>query len=258
MLTIASLNVNGLRSAAKKGMFDWFLASGIDVLCVQELKAKEEQLSDEVFLPQGFHRYLFPAERPGYSGVGIYSRYQAKGVSTGLGFAQADSEGRYIEIDLGNLRVASLYLPSGSSGPERQACKDEFLIDYLPLLKREAKGKAPLVICGDYNIAHKEIDLKNWKSNQKNSGFLPHERAWLDTVFDELGYVDAFRVVDPRPDQYTWWSNRGQAYAKNVGWRIDYHLVTPDLKGAIKSASVYKDEKFSDHAPLILSYDIAV
>lgn len=258
MLRVASLNVNGLRSAAKKGMFEWLQASGIDVLCVQELKAKEDQLTDEIFSPAGYHRYLFPAERPGYSGVGFFSKIKPKSVSKGLGFTQADHEGRYILADYGSVQIASLYLPSGSSGPERQACKDEFLVDYLPLLKKNAKQATPIIICGDYNIAHKEIDLKNWKSNQKNSGFLPHERAWLDELFDRLGMVDAFRVVDERPDQYTWWSNRGQAYAKNVGWRIDYHITSASLRSKIQSASIYKDEKFSDHAPLILNYDLTL
>lgn len=258
MLTVTSLNVNGLRSAARKGMFDWLAKSDIDVLCVQELKAKEEQLDDMVFTPEGWHRALFPAERPGYSGVGLYSRVKPKAVSRGLGFGQADSEGRYIVADFGKLQIASLYLPSGSAGPARQEAKDEFLQEYLPILKKQVKADKPLIICGDYNIAHKEIDLKNWKSNQKNSGFLPHERAWMDKVQDELGWVDAFRVVDERPEQYTWWSNRGQAWAKNVGWRIDYHLVSPSLKSKVKSASIYKDERFSDHAPLTLKYDLSL
>ncbi len=255
-MRIASVNVNGIRSAASKGFFDWFVRSNIDVLCVQELKAQEAQLTDALFSPVGYHRFLFPAQRPGYSGVALYTRLAPKKVTTGLGFEQADTEGRYIEADLGAVRVASLYLPSGSAGPERQAAKDEFLQLYLPILKKQSKQKTPLIICGDFNIAHKEIDIKNWKGNLKNSGFLPHERQWLTELFDEIGFVDAFRVVDQRPEQYTWWSNRGQAYAKNVGWRIDYHVVSGGLKSAIKSASIYKDQKFSDHAPLILDYAI--
>jgi exodeoxyribonuclease III len=256
MLSIASINVNGLRSAAKKGLFPWLTKRQFDVICIQELKAQEHQLEDADFHLDGYHRYLFPAERPGYSGVALYSKVKPKTVKTGLGFGQADTEGRYIEADYGTAKVASLYLPSGSAGPERQACKDEFLELYLPILKKKAKEATPYIVVGDYNIAHKEIDLKNWKSNQKNSGFLPHERAWLDELFDKVGFVDAFREIDKRPDQYTWWSNRGQAYAKNVGWRIDYHIVSPALKGKIKRVEIYKDEKFSDHAPLILDYDL--
>ena len=255
-MRIATANVNGIRSAASKGFFDWFLRSNIDVLCVQELKAQEAQLSDALFSPAGYQRFLFPAQRPGYSGVALYTRLPVKKVSIGLGFEQADTEGRYVEADFGAVKVASLYLPSGSSGPERQAAKDEFLHLYLPILKKQGTQKTPLIVCGDFNIAHKEIDIKNWKGNVKNSGFLPHERAWLSSVYDELRFVDAFRVVDQRAEQYTWWSNRGQAYAKNVGWRIDYHVVSESLRDSIKSASIYKDEKFSYHAPLIMDYNI--
>lgn len=258
MIRIATANVNGIRSAATKGFFDWFLRSNIDVLCLQELKAQTEQLSDAVFSPEGYQRYLFSAERPGYSGVAIYTRLPVKKVTTGLGFEQADREGRYVEADFGAFRVASLYLPSGSSGPERQLAKDEFLQLYLPILKKQSKQKTPLVICGDFNIAHKEIDIKNWKGNLKNSGFLPHERQWLTQLFDDLGFVDAFRVVDNRAEQYTWWSNRGQAYAKNVGWRIDYHIVSASLRETIHSASIFKDIKFSDHAPLIMDYNLSL
>ncbi len=256
MFRVCSANVNGLRSAAKKGFFDWLARANLDVVCVQELKAQDHQLDDALFQPAGYHRFLFPAQRPGYSGVGLYTRHKPLTVRTGLGFGQADTEGRYVEVDLGKVRVASLYLPSGSSGPERQIAKDEFLELYLPILKQQVKEAKPLIICGDFNIAHKEIDLKNWKSNQKNSGFLPHERAWLDSVYGELGFVDAFRVVDQRAEQYTWWSNRGQAWAKNVGWRIDYHVISPALKSSVKHAEIYKDERFSDHAPLIIEYDL--
>ncbi len=255
-MRIVSANVNGIRSAASKGFFDWFLHSDSDVLCVQELKAQTEQLHDAVFSPAGYQRFLFPAERPGYSGVALYTRLPVKKISTGLGFAQADREGRYIEADFGAFRVASLYLPSGSSGPERQAAKDEFLALYLPILVQQATQKTPLIVCGDFNIAHKEIDLKNWKGNLKNSGFLPHERAWLSELFEQSGWIDAFRQVDQRAEQYTWWSNRGQAYAKNVGWRIDYQIVPAALRERVRAASIYKDQKFSDHAPLVMDYDL--
>jgi exodeoxyribonuclease-3 len=177
-------------------------------------------------------------------------------VRTGLGFELCDTQGRWIEADFGNLTIASLYLPSGSASEEAQARKDLFLEKLMPLMRQWRQEGRSMVICGDWNIAHKEIDIRNWKGNLKNSGFLPHERAWLTTLFDEVGWVDAFRVVNQEPEQYTWWSNRGQAYAKNVGWRIDYHIVTPDLKTRIRGTGIYKDQKFSDHAPLILDYDI--
>ena len=200
---------------------------------------------------------MFDAERPGYSGTAIYSRITPDAVSTGLGFELCDTQGRWIEARFNDLTVISLYLPSGSANDDAQARKDVFLTELMPILKQRLASGEKLIVCGDWNIAHKEIELKNWKGNLKNSGFLPHERAWLTQLFDEVGFVDAFRVVDPRAEQYTWWSNRGQAYANNVGWRIDYHIVSPALLACIQSASIYKDVKFSDHAPLIIDYDLA-
>lgn len=193
-------------------------------------------------------------KKKGYSGVGIYSRIQPKQVITGLGWDIADQEGRYVAIDIGNVWIASLYLPSGTSSEERQTVKFDFLARYAQYLA-ELPPKE-FIICGDWNIAHKPIDLKNWRTNQKNSGFLPEERAWLDKIFGEAGFVDAFREVNQEPDQYTWWSHRGRAREKNVGWRIDYQVVTPGLKPTIKSAHIYKDMQFSDHAPLIMDYAI--
>ena len=255
-MRVISANLNGIRSAASKGFFEWLdQHSQADVVCIQETKAQEHQL-DESHRPQGWFSAFFDAEKPGYSGTAIYSRQRPDAVRTGLGFDIADTEGRWIEAQFGDLSIVSLYLPSGSSSEAAQAKKDRFLAALMPMLAGWRKDGRRMIVCGDWNIAHKEIDIKNAKGNMKNSGFLPHERAWLTTLFDEVGYVDAFRVVDQRPEQYTWWSNRGQAYAKNVGWRIDYHIVSPDLKDAIKSASIYKDEKFSDHAPLILDYAI--
>jgi exodeoxyribonuclease-3 len=255
-MRIISANLNGIRSAASKGFFDWLSThSGADVVCIQETKAQEHQL-DLLHRPEGWFSYFFDAEKPGYSGTAIYSRQKPDAVRSGLGFDIADTEGRWIEADFGDLTIVSLYLPSGSSSEAAQAKKDRFLEALMPMMAKWRTDGRKMVVCGDWNIAHKEIDIKNAKGNMKNSGFLPHERAWLTTLFDEVGYVDAFRVVDQRPEQYTWWSNRGQAYAKNVGWRIDYHIVSPDLKDKVTSASVYKDEKFSDHAPLILDYAI--
>ncbi|MBB72050.1 MAG: exodeoxyribonuclease III [Legionellales bacterium] len=254
-MRIISVNLNGIRAAARKGFFDWLKTTQADVVCIQETKAQEHQLADPMYCPAGYHCYYFDAEKKGYSGVALYAKQEPKSVTTGLGWEIADSEGRYIEADFGKLCVASLYLPSGSSSDERQARKYEFMdyyYDYLAEIRR--KKSKHYIICGDWNIAHKEIDLKNWRANQKNSGFLPDEREWLDKVFD-LGFVDAFREVNQAPDQYTWWSNRGQAWAKNVGWRIDYQIVSPQLKPKIQTVSIYKDERFSDHAPLLIEYE---
>ncbi len=256
-MKIISLNVNGIRSSARKGLFDWLAKQNADVVCLQETRAHEEQL-DEVFYPRGYHCYYHSAEKKGYSGVAIYSRPEPRRMIAGLeGSAEFHIEGRYLEAQFNNLSVVSVYLPSGSSGEHRQASKYRFLDFFLPLLQRLQQSGREYIICGDWNIAHKDIDLKNWRSNQKNSGFLPEERAWLTRLFDETGFVDAFRVVNTQADQYTWWSNRGQAWAKNVGWRIDYHIVTPGLAARIRSADIYKQERFSDHAPLIMEYDLA-
>lgn len=253
-MRITSVNTNGIRSAASKGFFDWVARESPDVICIQETKAQEHQLDDAVFHPAGYHRYFFDAEKKGYSGTAIYCKRKPDAVHVGLGFPDSDTEGRWLAIDYGNLTIASLYLPSGSASEERQAAKFKFMEKFLPELERMKNNGREYIICGDWNIAHKPIDLKNWRSNQKNSGFLPEERAWLDVLFDKVGFVDAFRVVNQEADQYTWWSNRGQAWANNVGWRIDYHMVTPGLKDKIRNAAIYKAEKFSDHAPLTLEY----
>ncbi|MFZ9086010.1 MAG: exodeoxyribonuclease III [Steroidobacteraceae bacterium] len=255
-MRIITLNCNGIRSAARKGLFDWLGHQRADLLCLQETKAQEHQLDHGDFRPAGFTGYYFDAEKKGYSGVAIFSRREPDELIRGFGVEEFDREGRYLEARFGGLSVVSLYLPSGSSGPHRQASKFRFLEAFLPYLKALKRKRRDYIFCGDLNIAHKEIDLRNWKSNQKNSGFLPEERAWLDQVFDDLGYVDAFREVDARPDQYTWWSNRGQAWAKNVGWRIDYQVVSPSLAGTARSARIYKDQRFSDHAPLIMDYEL--
>lgn len=256
MFRVITANLNGVRSAARKGFFDWLMKQQADVICVQELKAQEQDMLDPVLRPEGYQSYFHFAEKKGYSGVGIYTRIQPKQVVTGLGWSEADTEGRYVAVDLGSCWVASLYLPSGTSGEERQAIKYQFLDKYEKHLSNIRQSGKEWIICGDWNIAHKQIDLKNWRGNQKNSGFLPEERAWMDKLFTELGFVDAFREVNTEAEQYTWWSNRGQAWDKNVGWRIDYQVVTPGLKSAIKSANIYKQERFSDHAPLVMDYAI--
>ena len=243
-------------------MFNWLASQNADMLCVQELKAQADDMTAEFLSPPGYRGHFHYAEKKGYSGAGVYSRHLAAHVGTGIGTPEFDAEGRLVRIDFdlpgGKLGVISVYLPSGSSSPERQLAKFRFLEVFLPwlaALKTEsvATGRE-FVICGDWNIAHKEIDLKNWRGNQKNSGFLPEERAWLSRLFDELGFVDVFRRVDPNPERYTWWSNRGQAWAKNVGWRIDYQIATPGIAARAHASSIYIDQRFSDHAPLIIDY----
>jgi len=257
-LRVITLNCNGIRSAARKGMFDWLRRQKADFVCLQETKAQPGDLEDEreLFFPDGWHAHFASARKKGYSGVALYSRQKPDGVLTALGAAEFDDEGRYLEVRHGNLSVVSLYAPSGSAGPERQASKDRFLKFFLPRLREWANSGRDFVICGDWNIAHRNIDLKNWKSNQKNSGFLPHERAWLDEVLADGVWVDAYRHLHPATEgeSYTWWSNRGQAWAKNVGWRIDYQVVSPALRARVKRAAIYKDKRFSDHAPLTLDY----
>ncbi|HEX4896311.1 MAG TPA: exodeoxyribonuclease III [Solimonas sp.] len=260
-MRIISLNTNGIRSAAKKGLFDWLPAQNADVLCIQETKAQPEDLAgDAVFAPAGWHARFRSAQKKGYAGVAIYARKAPDAVLDTLGNDEFDHEGRYLEYRFGQLSVVSLYLPSGSAGPERQASKDRFLAFFLPKLREWRASGREYVICGDWNIAHRNIDLKNWRSNQKNSGFLPHERAWLDQVFGTadggLGWVDGYRALHPtrEGEAYTWWSNRGNAYANNVGWRIDYHVVTPGMGKQVRHAQVHREPRFSDHAPLVLDY----
>jgi exodeoxyribonuclease-3 len=252
---IVTLNANGIRSAASKGAFAWLRSIEPDVLCLQETKAQEHQLEGHDIELPGYHRYFHDAEKKGYSGVAIYSKRKPDMVTRGFGVDEFDREGRYIEARFGTLSVVSLYLPSGSSGPERQASKFRFLDAFMPWLGKLRRRRSDCLLCGDWNIAHKPVDLKNWKSNQKNSGFLPEERAWMDQLFGAAGYVDAFREVNAEPDQYTWWSNRGQAWAKNVGWRIDYQVASAGLRGAAQRVEIYKAQRFSDHAPLIIDYD---
>ena len=254
-MRVVTLNANGIRSAARKGFFEWMDLQQADILCLQETKAQENQLSEPHFWPDSHHAFFLDAEKKGYSGVAIYSTQEPDDVIRGLGWPDMDAEGRYIETRFGKLSVVSIYIPSGSSSEERQAIKFSFLERFLPFLRDCARSGRDYIFCGDWNIAHKPIDLKNWRGNQKNSGFLPEERAWLDVVFDQEGWVDAFRSLNEEPDQYTWWSNRGQAWAKNVGWRIDYQVVSPSLKSCLRAASIYKDTRFSDHAPLTIDYD---
>jgi len=256
-LRIISANLNGIRSASTKGFFDWMAKQDADVVCVQELKAQAADMAPAMLNPDGYHGYFHYAEKKGYSGVGLYARQAPDRVIEGIGHPGFDAEGRFVRADFGSLSVVSVYVPSGSSSPERQAAKFAFMDEFYPQLAELRKSGREIVICGDWNIAHQEIDLKNWKSNQKNSGFLPEERAWMTKVLDEAGWVDVHRRLcpDATGDAYTWWSNRGQAWAKNVGWRIDYQLATPGVAATAKQAAVWKDSRFSDHAPLTVDYD---
>jgi exodeoxyribonuclease-3 len=254
MPRIISANLNGIRSAARKGFFEWLAKQSADFVCVQELKAQAADMTPEFLAPEGYIGHFHYAEKKGYSGVGLYSKRKPNAVRIGFGNPEFDAEGRYVECDFGDLTVISLYCPSGSSSEERQIAKFRFMEAFLPHLQELKESGREVVICGDWNIAHQERDLKNWKGNKKNSGFLPEERAWLTHLFEQVGLVDAFRQVDQRDEQYTWWSNRGQAWAKNVGWRIDYHITTPGIAANAHAVAIYKDERFSDHAPLTIDY----
>ncbi|MHC9084090.1 exodeoxyribonuclease III [Luteimonas sp. RIT-PG2_3] len=266
-MRIISFNANGIRSAANKGFFDWFRTQDADVLCVQETKAQEGQLSDPVFRPEGYHAFFKDAStKKGYSGVAIYSKRKPDDVRTELGLPAFDDEGRYIEARFGNLSVVSFYIPSGSSGDLRQGFKFEMMEWLKPILDQWLASGRDYVLCGDWNIVRARNDIKNWTSNQKNSGCLPPERAWLngmiaDACGDGLvaapgnGWRDAFRVVKPDATEYTWWSNRGAARANDVGWRIDYQLVTPALGARARDCSILREPRYSDHAPFIVDYD---
>ena len=255
-MRIITLNLNGIRSACNKGLLPWLAQQHADIVCVQELKAQAADMTPDMLAPHGYHGYFHYAEKKGYSGVGIYCRRAPDKVIVGLGIAEFDSEGRYIEAQFGELSVVSLYLPSGSSGEDRQAVKFKFMKAFMPHLVELRKSGREVILCGDWNVAHTEKDLKNWRGNKKNSGFLPEERAWLTELFDGVGFVDVFRKLHPELEAYTWWSNRGQAWAKDVGWRIDYHIATPGMAGKALSTGIYKEQRFSDHAPLMVDYDL--
>ena len=257
-MKIITANVNGIRAAGRKGFFEWLLNENPYVVCIQETKAQIDQLTDELYHPEGYHCFYHDAEKKGYSGVALYCQQQPDEVIVGMDNQEFDAEGRYIEAKFGNLSVISLYMPSGSSKDERQQAKYRCMDHMMVKLQEMKKSGRDYIVCGDWNIAHKNEDIRNWKGNLKNSGFLPEERAWLDTLFDEEGFVDAFREIEQEEHQYTWWSNRGQARANNVGWRIDYHVLSPSLKGKVQSTAIYREQSFSDHAPLIINYDYAL
>ncbi len=265
-LRVMSFNANGIRSTTSKGFFPWFLAQDVDVLCLQETKAQEHQLTDAQFRPEGYHIHFRDAiTKKGYSGVGIYSRREPDEVRTELGWAPFDDEGRYLEVRFGNLSVVSFYIPSGSSGDVRQGFKFEVMQWLHPILEQWLASGRDYILCGDWNIVRAEADIRNWRSNQKNSGCLPEERAWLNGLIadacgdgspqPEVGWIDAFRALKPEAtDAYTWWSNRGGAYANNVGWRIDYQLITPGLRARLRDCEIWREPRFSDHAPFMVDY----
>ena len=254
-MRLITVNLNGIRSANSKGFFEWLKTQNADVVCAQETRIQAEQLTDNMLKPFGFESSFEFAEKKGYSGVGIYFKKKPDRIHKGIGWSEMDKEGRFIQADFGNLSIISLYLPSGSSGYQRQDFKYQVLEYFENWLGNILGSSREFIICGDWNIAHEKIDLKNWKSNQKNSGFLPEEREWMTKLFKKLGIIDVFRKLNKNSDQYTWWSNRGKAWDKNVGWRIDYQIATSGIGSKATSVSIFKEKRFSDHAPLIIDYD---
>jgi exodeoxyribonuclease-3 len=232
-------------------------AQDADIVCIQETKAQEHQLPPEALDLPDFTAAFVDAQKKGYSGVAIFARRPPDRIVRGLGIEEYDVEGRFVRMDFGDLTVASLYVPSGTTGPARQAVKEAFLDRFIAVLAQmKAEGRR-FIVCGDYNIAHRDIDVFDPKSCARTTGFLPQERAWFDDVIDRVGWVDAFRAVNPEPRQFSWWSNFPGAYERNLGWRIDYQLVTPNLTPAIRAASIFREERFSDHAPVTIDYDLA-
>ncbi|MBU3713279.1 MAG: exodeoxyribonuclease III [Limnohabitans sp.] len=263
MFKLTSLNLNGIRSAANKGVEAWLDKAKPDCICVQEVKAQAADIEGRFEQLAGMQGYFHFAEKKGYSGVGLYTRHAPSDVRVGFDPSEFDAEGRYVELRFDTprrkLSLISCYFPSGSSGPERQEAKFRFLDVLYPHLMA-LRQERDFIVCGDVNIAHQQADLKNWRSNQKNSGFLPEERAWMTRLLSEGGMVDVYRQLQPDTTDacYTWWSNRGQAYANNVGWRLDYHLATPALASLARTEEIYKGEKFSDHAPLTIGYALTL
>jgi len=264
-MRLVTVNLNGIRSANSKGFFEWLKTQNADVVCVQEIRIQPEQLTENMFRPSGYKSsFEFPDKtltnsngKPlkSYSGVGIYFKKKPDRVQTGIGWSEIDKEGRFIQADFGDLSIVSVYLPSGSRSDDRQIFKYKVLDYFEKWVLKIKKTKREFIICGDLNIAHKEIDIKNWKGNQKNSGFLPQEREWMTRLFSEYGLTDVFRKLNKNPDQYTWWSNRGKAWDKNVGWRIDYQISTSNIADKAILGYIFKERRFSDHSPLIIDYD---
>lgn len=257
-MRIITLNANGIRAAVRKGFLPWLRRQQADVVCLQEVRAEPSQFPPELRRLRSWHLYSHEADKKGYAGVALLSRREPDRVQVGFGWPDVDCEGRYLQADFGSLSIASIYLPSGSSGPVRQAYKMDVLERLLGFLRALRRTGRDYVLCGDINIAHRKIDIENWRGNQNHSGFLPEERAWMDRLLGQEGWVDGFRQVNLEPRQYTWWSNRGRAWENNVGWRIDYQLISPALASVVRSAAIYRRKRFSDHAPLALDYDRAL
>ncbi|MAZ44243.1 MAG: exodeoxyribonuclease III [Legionellales bacterium] len=255
-MRIISCNVNGIRAAARKGFFEWLSKQDADVVCLQEVRAQTGDIQDEVYWPSGYQVEYLPAVKKGYSGVAIYTKQKPDEIITTFGHALADEEGRYLCARYDDLFVGSLYLPSGTSGDERQTIKYDMMAAFEKYMDACQKSGGRYIFCGDWNIAHTQKDIKNWKANQKNSGFLPEERAWLDTLFGPKTWVDAFRVLNQEADQYSWWSQRGRARENNVGWRIDYQIISSNLKNTLQGVAIDSKERFSDHAPLVFDYHL--
>jgi exodeoxyribonuclease-3 len=253
-MRVITLNANGIRAAARKGFYPWFAQQDADFVCIQETKAQEHQLTPEMTAVPGYHGFFFDAEKKGYSGVAIYSRREPDALVRGLGWPDMDPEARFLQADFGDLSIVSLYVPSGTAGPERQAVKYSFIERFFPVLQSMRASGRRYILCGDYNIAHEDIDVFSPRSCSTITGFLPPERAWMDRVIREGGWVDAFRVVNKEPKQFSWWSGWPKAWEKNLGWRIDYQLISPELAATVRAATIYKDQRFSDHAPVIIDY----
>lgn len=253
-MRIISYNVNGIRSAINKGLMDWLKAENPDVFCIQETKAQPEQIDIMAFNELGYIPYIHSAEKKGYSGVAIMTKKQPDNITIGMNNKKYDSEGRILRADFGDLSILNVYIPSGSSGDVRQAFKMEFLHDFLPFVEELRKTRPNLIICGDYNICHKPIDINHPERQKEVSGFLPEEREWLDS-YEATGMVDTFRVFDQNPQRYSWWSYRAGARSRNAGWRIDYHWMTEGLRGKLLSASILNDAVHSDHCPVLVELD---
>ena len=262
MFKLTSLNLNGIRSATSKGLEAWLATVRPDCICVQEVKAQHDDVHGKFHELAGMQGHFHYAQKKGYSGVAVYTRHEPSDVIVGYNSPEFDAEGRYVELRFDTpqrkMSILSVYFPSGSSGEDRQQAKFRFLDEFYPHLQ-QLKAQREFILCGDVNIAHQQIDLKNWRSNQKNSGFTPEERAWMTKLLTEGGMVDVYRQLEPSATDtcYTWWSNRGQAYANNVGWRLDYHLATPALAATARTSHIYKEQKFSDHAPITIEYERA-
>lgn len=257
-MRVITFNTQGIEQASKNGFFDWMVQQDADVVCLQDLRAKEYQLDDERYHPEGYYPYFFDAFEDGYSGVAIYTRHVPKAIMTGLGFEQCDFHGRFIQADFDKVSVSSLSIPSGLAGAESQVTKEEYMQHFLGHMKKTLRKRRDFVFCGTYNVAHKAVDLSNWYVNQTVSGFLPQEREWMEEILGDMGYLDAFREVNKAERQYTWWPDYNRARNLNEGARLDYQIATANLRKTVKSARIYRDSIFSEHAPLIMDYDIEI